>query len=67
MAGVALGVAGALLLARLMSSLLYGVTAHDVLTFALVSVLLIVVAVASCLIPARRATLLDPAVALRRE
>jgi len=56
-----------LLLARLMSSLLYGVTAHDVLTFALVSVLLIVVAVASCLIPARRATLLDPAVALRRE
>src|SRR5262249_7963090 len=67
MAGVALGVAGALLLARLMSSLLYGVTAHDVLTFALVSVLLIVVAVASCLIPARRATLLDPAVALRHE
>jgi putative ABC transport system permease protein len=65
--GVALGLSGALALSRLMTSLLFGVTAYDVPTLGGVSLLLAVVALAACVIPARRAAKVDPIVALRAE
>jgi predicted permease len=66
-AGVVLGLIGALALTRVMATLLFGISATDVITFSLVPVLLIVVALAACLIPARRASRLDPLDALRSE
>ncbi|HZN10704.1 MAG TPA: FtsX-like permease family protein, partial [Blastocatellia bacterium] len=65
--GVALGVAGSLALTRWMQELLYGVSATDPLTFALVALLLTLVALAACYLPARRAARVDPLVALRQQ
>ncbi len=65
--GVAIGVGVALGLTPLMRSLLFGVTAQDPQTFAAVAALLITVALLACYIPARRATRIDPLVALRYE
>jgi len=66
-AGVALGIAGAAVLTRTMRSLLYGVTATDPVTFIAVALLLALVAVAASYIPARRATQVDPLIALRSD
>jgi predicted permease len=65
--GLAFGVAGALVLNRLISSLLFATPGADPLTFAVVSCLLMLVAGAACLIPALRATGIDPLLALRSE
>jgi predicted permease len=67
LAGVAIGIIAGLALTRLLSSLLYGVTPGDWLTFVSVSLLMLVVALAACVIPARRAMRVDPIVALRYE
>jgi predicted permease len=67
LAGVALGAVCALLLARVVRSLLFGVSAEDPATFAVVSAIAIAVAVLACYVPARRATQADPMTALRCE
>ena len=63
--GVVIGIAGALALSKYLQSLLYGVGARDVAVFGAVTVLLLAVAALACYIPARRATRIDPMIALR--
>jgi putative ABC transport system permease protein len=65
--GIALGLAGALVVSRILASLLFGVSVADSLIYAGVSILLILVALAACYIPARRAAAVDPMIALRYE
>jgi putative ABC transport system permease protein len=67
MLGVALGSVGAFALTRVMKSLLFGVGATDPLTFAVITLLLISVALLACWIPARRATKVDLIITLRRD
>jgi putative ABC transport system permease protein len=67
LAGVVIGVGAAFALTRLMTDLLFGVSAHDPLTFVAVAALLILVALLACYIPAHRATRINPTVALRYE
>jgi len=65
--GVGIGVAVALWLGRLMSSMLFGVKPTDPLTFGIVAVLLCAIAMLACYVPARRATKVDPIIALRHQ
>jgi len=65
--GVALGTAAALGLTRLMANQLFGVSPHDPLTFASVALLLAIVTLVACYLPARRAMRIDPMAALRQE
>jgi predicted permease len=67
LAGLAIGVLGALALTRLLGGLLFGVRPTDPLTFAAVSVLLCAIALLACYLPARRAMRVDPMIALRQE
>ncbi len=65
--GIAIGLAGAFFLSRVMSSLLVDISSRDPITFAAITIILTSVAIAACLLPARRATRVDPLVALRAE
>jgi ABC-type lipoprotein release transport system permease subunit len=64
--GVALGLAGAFAMTRLLASLLFGITPTDAFTFSMVTLGLLLVTLMACLIPARRATIVDPSMALIR-
>lgn len=65
--GVGIGLGGGLALGRAVSSLVFGVPVRDPATFSLVAVVLTAVALAACIIPARRAAPVDPMVALRAD
>ena len=65
--GIAVGIAGALALSSLLESLLFGVTSRDTMTLTVSSLVLLLVTVLACIVPAKRATSVDPATALRLE
>lgn len=65
--GLTLGLAGALALSRVLQGIIVGISPTDLITFATIAVLLTIVSVVACLLPARRATRVDPLVALRAE
>ncbi len=65
--GVGIGIAGALALSRVLAGMLFGVGTHDPMTFVAIPIILTIVALAACYLPARRATRIDPMVALRAE
>jgi len=65
--GLVIGVAGALALTRLVSGLLFGVGPNDPICFAASAIVLVLAAMAGCLVPARRATAVSPMTALRAE
>jgi putative ABC transport system permease protein len=65
--GLSIVLAGAFFLSKVLGTLLVQITPNDPVTFATISILLVLVAIAACLIPARRATRVDPLVALRME
>jgi putative ABC transport system permease protein len=67
LAGIAIGLAGALALSRALASLVFGVPVRDPATFGVVAAALTMVALAACIIPARNASRVDPMVALRSE
>ena len=67
LAGMAIGLAAALALTRLMTSMLFGISAHDPATVLGVVSLLMIVTFAACYLPARRATRVDPMIALRND
>jgi ABC-type antimicrobial peptide transport system permease subunit len=67
MLGAVIGIAASLGLTRLMAKQLFGVSAHDPMTYASVAALLVLVALAACYVPARRAARVDPMTSLRRE
>ena len=66
-AGVALGVPAALLLSRVMSSMVFGVTTHDPLAFTALPVLVVAVTMVACYLPARRAARVDPVAAIKQD
>jgi putative ABC transport system permease protein len=65
--GLVIGLGGSLAATRVMRSLLYETDVYDPLTFAMVPVLLVIVSLAACYVPARRAAVVDPMVTLRSE
>jgi len=65
--GIVGGLAGAVVLTRLMASLLFGVSASDPVVYVAISALLLTVSIVACYLPARRATRVDPIIALRYE
>ena len=65
--GLALGIVGAATLTKVLRGVLYGVAATDPVTFGTMAAVLAAVALSACLAPARRAALVDPAIALRSE
>jgi putative ABC transport system permease protein len=65
--GIVIGLIGAFAVTRLLSQMLFGITAFDPITYALVAGLLLATALVACLVPARRAVKVDPLVALRHE